>query len=97
MLWSSAYTTTALLSVLAMDDDTLRTLYKRVRLGGTMAASQLAEDTDLTAQQVLTGMMAFHQVNLVELSLNPYAVRVLPPEKCRMDDSALVRYLRAIN
>lgn len=87
---------TALLSALAMDDDTLRTLYKRVRMGGTMAPSQLAADAGLTAAQVLTGLMAFHQVHLAELSLDPYAVKLLPPEKCRMDDSALVRYLRAI-
>ena len=89
--------TTALLSALAMDDDTLRTLYKRVRLGGTMAPSQLAADTGLTTAQVLTGLLAFHQVRLVELSLSPYAVKLLPPEKCRMDDSEVVRYLRAIH
>ena len=86
-----------LLQALAMDDDTLRTLYRRVRMGGTMAASQLAADSGLTAAQVLTGLMAFHQVHLVELSLDPYAVKLLPPEKCRMDDSAIVRYLRAIH
>ncbi len=85
-----------LLGQLAMDDETLRTLYKRVRMGGTMAASQLAADTGLTSPQALTGLMAFHQVRLVEASLNPYAVRVLPPERCRMDDSPLVRYLRGM-
>ena len=88
--------TTALLSALAMDDDTLRTLYKRVRLGGTMAPNQLAADTGLTPAQVLTGMTAFHQVRLVEMSLSPYAVKLLPPEKCRMEDSEVVRYLRNI-
>ena len=82
------------LAALAMDDDTLRTLYRRVRQGGTMAPSQLGADTGLTAPQVLTGLMAFHQVKLVEMSLNPYAVKLLPPVKCRMDDSELVRYLR---
>ncbi len=86
----------ALLSSLAMSDDALRTLYKRVRLGGTMAAAQLAADTGLSAEQALVGLLAFHQVKLVEMSLNPYAVRLLPPVKCRMDDSALVRYLRRI-
>ena len=85
---------TALLSSLAMDDDALRALYKRVRQGGTMAAAQLGADTGFTAAQVLTGLMAFHQVKLVEMSLDPYAVRLLPPVKCRMDDSDLVRYLR---
>ena len=87
---------TALLSALAMDDDTLRTLYRRVRMGGTMAPGQLAADTGLIPAQVLTGLLAFHQVRLVEMSLDPYAVRLLPPEKCRMDDSELVRYLRNI-
>jgi hypothetical protein len=90
-------TMTALLSALAMDDDTLRTLYKRVRMGGTMAPSQLAADTGLTPAQVLIGLMAFHQVRLVEMSLSPYAVRILPPERCRIDDSEVVRYLRAIH
>ncbi len=84
----------ALLASLAMDDETLRTLYRRVRLGGTMAASQLAADTGLTPAQALTGLMAFHQVRLVEMSLNPYAVRLLPPVRCRMEDSPVVRYLR---
>jgi len=87
---------TALLSDLAMDDDTLRMLYRRVRMGGTMAPSQLAADTGLTPAQVLTGLLAFQQVKLVELSLDPYAVKLLPPEKCRMDDSVVVRYLRNI-
>lgn len=85
-----------LLASLAMDDETLRTLYRRVRQGGRMAAGQLGEDTGLTAAQALTGMLAFHQVHLVEMSLEPYAVRLLPPERCRMEDSALVRYLRAL-
>ncbi len=85
----------ALLARLAMDDETLRTLYKRVRMGGTLAPGQLAADTGLTVAQALTGLMAFHQVKLVEMSLEPYAVRLLPPVKCRMDDSELVRYLRA--
>ena len=88
---------TALLSALAMDDDTLRTLYKRVRMGGTMAPRQLAADTGLTLAQALLGLLAFHQVRLVEMSLDPYAVKLLPPEKCRMDDSEVVRYLRAIH
>ncbi len=87
---------TGLLRAIAMDDDTLRHLYKRVRLGGTMAVGQLASDTGLTAPQVLTGLTAFHQVRLVEMSHAPYAVRLLPPVRCRMDDSPLVCYLRRL-
>lgn len=85
-----------LLQQLAMEDETLRTLYRRVRQGGDMSPRQLSADTGLTQEQVLTGLMAFHQVKLVEMSLSPYAVRLLPPVKCRMDDSELIRYLRAL-
>ncbi len=85
-----------LLQQLSMADEPLRTLYRRVRQGGDTSPRQLAADTALTPEQVLVGLMAFHQVQLAELSLAPYALRLLPPVKCRMDDSALIRYLRAL-
>ena len=50
----------------------------------------------MTQQQALTGLTAFMQVKLIELSVEPYAVRLLPPVKCRMDDSEVIRYLRAL-
>ena len=84
----------ALLRDIAMDDDTLRALYKRLRQGGSLAAPRLAEDCGLTLPQVLVGLTAFMQVGLAEVSLDPYAARLLPPVKCRMDDSPLIRYLR---
>lgn len=85
----------ALLESLAMDDETLRGLYRRLRRGGTLAASALAADCAMTVPQVLLGLTAFRQVKLAEASLDPYAVRLLPPVKCRMDDSPVVRYVRA--
>lgn len=85
-----------LLQTLAMDDETLRNIYRRLRMPGNWAASALAQDTGLTEQQILTGLTAFHQVHLVAFSLEPYALRMLPPVKCRMDDSPLVRYLRGM-
>ena len=86
---------TALLRDIAMDDETLRSLYRRLRQGGVLTAVQLAEDCGLTLPQALTGLTAFGQVGLAEVSLDPYAVRLLPPVKCRMDDSPLIRYLRS--
>lgn len=86
----------ALLRQLTMADEPLRTLYRRVRQGGDLSPRQLAADAGLTEMQVLTGLLAFHQVGLAEMSLSPYAVRLLPPVKCRMEDSALIRYLRAL-
>ena len=87
----------ALLRDIAMDDETLRGLYRRLRMGGSLTAPQLAEDCGLTQPQVLTGLTAFMQVGLAEVSLDPYAVRLLPPVKCRMDDSPLIHYLRSHN
>lgn len=85
----------ACLDALAMEDEPLRQLYRRLRAGGSTAVSSLAESTGLREEQVLTGLMAFAQVRLVQLRLEPYAVVLLPPVKCRMDDSPLLHYLRA--
>lgn len=82
---------------LAMEDEPLRDLYRRLRQGGNTMASQLAQDCGLTVPQVLVGLTAFSQVKLAEVSLEPYAVRLLPPVKCRMDDSPVIRYLRSLN
>ena len=84
----------ALLKSLRMEDETLRNLYRALRSGQTQLAV-LAEAAGMTRAQVLTGLTAFSQVKLAEVSLDPYAVRLLPPVKCRMDDSALIRWLRA--
>lgn len=84
----------AQLNALALPDEPLRDLYRALRSGGTIMASQLAESCGLTIPQVLVGLTAFSQVKLAEVSLEPYAVRLLPPVKCRMDDSPLVHYLR---
>ncbi len=86
----------ALLRSIAMEDEPLRCLYRRLRQGGSTMASQLAKDCGLTIPQVLTGLTAFQQVRLAEVSLEPYAVHLLPPVKCRMDDSPVIHYLRGL-
>lgn len=85
----------ALLRAIAMADEPLRSLYRRLRQGSAMA-SQLAKDCGLTIPQVLTGLTAFQQVRLAEVSLEPYAVHLLPPVKCKMDDSPVLHYLRSL-
>jgi len=87
---------TALLRQLAMDRDAMGRLYRRILKGGTMAPGQLGADTGLVSAQVLTGMMVFHQLRLVEMSLNPFAVKVLPKAPCSLDDSPLMRYLKSL-
>lgn len=84
----------AQIASLALPDEPLRALYRRLRAGGNLALAALARDTGLTEAQVLTGLTAFHQVKLAEFSLEPFALRLLPPVKCSMADSAVIRYLR---
>lgn len=84
----------AQLNALALPDEPLRDLYRRLRAGGSTMASRLAQDCGLTIPQVLVGLTAFSQVKLAEVSLEPYAVRLLPPVKCCMDDSPVIHYLR---
>lgn len=87
-------TMAAQIASLALPDEPLRALYRRLRAGGNLALAALARDTGLTEAQVLTGLTAFHQVKLAEFSLEPFALRLLPPVKCSMADSAVIRYLR---
>ena len=87
----------AQLRAIAMADEPLRDLYRRLRQGGSTAVSALAADCGLRSEQVLAGLTAFMQVGLAEVSLEPYAVRLLPPVKCSMADSPLIRYLRSLN
>ena len=87
----------AQLRAIAMADEPLRGLYRRLRQGGSTAVSAMAADCGLTCGQVLVGLTAFMQVGLAEVSLEPYAVRLLPPVKCSMADSPLIRYLRSLN
>jgi len=86
----------AQLRQLAMPDEPLRALYRRLRMGDAYAASALAKDCALTVPQVLTGLVAFSQVKLAEVSLEPYAVKLLPMVKCSMEDSPLIHYLREL-
>ncbi len=82
------------LQSLAMPDEPLRTLYRRLRQGGDVSAAALARDTGLTEPQVLFGLRAFAQVRLVRFTPRPYRVELLKPVKCSMEDSAVIRYAR---
>lgn len=83
------------LQQLAMDDETLRNVYRQLRKGGDLSARRLSQALSLTEPQILTALTAFSEVQLVQFSLLPYAVVLLPPVKCRMDDSPTLRYIRA--
>ena len=81
---------------LQVTDEQLRTLYRRLRLGGSTAPDALARDCGLLREQVLLGLTAFREVGLAEFSPAPYAVKLLPPVKCSMNDSPTLRYIRKL-
>lgn len=84
------------LCALAMADEPLRELYKSLRSSGRYAASALAQASGLTEEQVLVGLTAFAQVELVDFTLEPFALSMRPMHRVNMADSSLVRYLRAL-
>ena len=85
----------ALLTSLAMADEPLRALYRVLRRGGGLRPAELGAQCGLSEWQAMTGLTAFAQVGLAEFSLDPYTLRLLPPVKCSMVDSPLIRYLRS--
>lgn len=84
-----------LLDSLALSNDPLRELYKRVKAGGDTRAETLAQAAGLTVPQVLTGLTGLAQVELLRFSAEPYAVVMLPMQKRDPSESALIRYLRS--
>lgn len=85
---------TDLMGSLALEDEPLRELYRTLRRGGGSSLVELARGSGLTVEQTLVGLTAFAQVRLVEFRLSPFTLRMLPPVKCAMADSSLIRYLR---
>lgn len=83
-----------MLDTLSMEDEALRELYRRVRGNPGQSLEALAASAGLTEEQVMLGLRAFEQVNLVQFKAEPFRVVMLPPVKCRMDDSAVIRYVR---
>ena len=83
-----------LMGSLALEDEPLRELYRTLRRGGGSSLVELARGCGLTVEQTLVGLTAFAQVRLVEFRLSPFTLRMLPPVKCAMADSSLIRYLR---
>ena len=71
----------ALLASLALDREALARLYVRLRQGSAFAPAQLARDAALTIPQALTALAALKQAELLQMSWEPFALRLLPVEK----------------
>lgn len=85
----------ALLTDITVSDDTLRQLYRRLMKGGTMTVSSIAEDCQMTREQVLTGLCVFNELQLVTFTMSPYQLRLCPPHKVTLTDSPVRKYLLA--
>ena len=85
-------------TIAALDagDDRYRELYKNLRKSvfGSLAETALA--VGLPQAQTLAGLYAFHELRLIRFTQQPFAYTLLPPEKCALSDSPLLRYIRAM-
>lgn len=81
---------------LNLTDEQLREVYKllRAKAEGFSSLQQLAGYAGLTVPQIMTALIAFGETRLIEYSFEPFRIRLLPPVRCSMTDSALIRYLR---
>jgi len=86
----------AMAHAVTLADEPLRELYKALRADPRPNVFSLAKACGLTPAQAVMGLYAFHQNRLAEYIPEPFTLRLLPPVKCRMDDSPLVAALRAL-
>lgn len=85
-----------LLQSIRVSKEALRELYKAARAGGPLRRGDIAQRLGMTEQQVVTGLTALHQVELVRFSPEPFALVMLPMQKRDPMDSQLMQYLQAI-
>ncbi len=97
-LVSPAKTPALLRTITSLDagDDCYRELYRLLRKSAFTSLAETAQAAKLPQAQTLAGLWAFHELGLVRLDLNPFAVAMLPPEKCNLGDSPLLRYIRTV-
>ena len=77
-------------------DDAYRELYKQLRRSAFASLAETARTAGLTRAQTLTGLYAFHQLKLIDLTLRPFSYTLLSAVKCSLDDSPLLGYIRGI-
>ena len=84
-----------MLTALDAGDDGLRELYRCLRKSSPVTLQEAALAAGLTRAQTLAGLWAFHEMELISLTLNPFSYALLPSAKRSLDESALLRLIRA--
>ena len=82
---------TAQLASLALDRQQLNRLYAALRQE-TASVAAIAEKCGLSAEQVQAGLAVFAQLELAQLTMEPFRVVLLPMKKCDPAQSPLMRY-----
>lgn len=89
-------TLAAIVRTLDAGDEAYRRLYRLLRTDAYHSVAQLAQAAGLTPSQTRTGMHAFRQLGLIELSESPFRYTLLSPRKCSLSESPLLGALRHI-
>ncbi len=77
-----------------LSDEELREIYRLLRRRSFSSLRSLSETAGFSEAQITTALTAFRDTGLISWSPAPFSVALLPPVRCRMIDSPLVRYLR---
>ncbi len=86
---------TAQLASLALDRQQLNRLYAALRQE-TASVAAIAEKCGLSAEQVQAGLAVFAQLELAQLTMEPFRVVLLPMKKCDPAQSPLMRYWQSL-
>ncbi len=84
-----------LLKPLALSDGALRGLYRALKGLAAPRLDRLAERTGLSPVQVKAGLHVFSELSLAAWEEEPFSLALLPPVKRNLEDSRILRALRA--
>lgn len=77
------------------DDNALRALYRALRAGVLSSEAALSRACGLRPAAVRLGLTAFAELSLIDYQPAPFRVLMLPAAKCRLEESAALRAVRA--
>ncbi len=77
-------------------DDRYRELYKLLRKSVFASVAETAQAAGLPQAQTLAGLHAFDELGLITLRESPFSYTLLPPVKCSLGESRLLREIRAV-
>ena len=77
-------------------DEAYRRLYRCLAGRVLTNLHSISQICQLTPSQTLVGLQAFHDLQLISLSLSPFHYKVLPAQKCDLNDSYTLSCIRKL-